>query len=66
MEIKAIPAGQIMEQEKGLLKTAFQNFPSLPLEDIDKIFEDKYPSYAHYKEGFNPRQTKDEIMTYKK
>ena len=38
----------------------------LPLEDIDKIFEEKYPSYALHKKGFNPRQIKDELMTYKK
>jgi len=38
----------------------------LPLEDIDKIFEEKYPSYALHKKGLNPNQIKDEIMTYKK
>ena len=38
----------------------------LPLEDIDKIFEEKYPSYALHKKGLNPKQIKDEIMTYKK
>jgi len=38
----------------------------LPLEDIDKIFEEKYPSYALHKKGLNIKQIKDEIMTYKK
>ncbi|MFX1567624.1 MAG: transglutaminase family protein [Promethearchaeota archaeon] len=38
----------------------------LPLEDIDKIFEENYPSYAFHKKGLNPKQIKDEIMTYKK
>ncbi len=38
----------------------------LPLEDIDKIFEEKYPFYALYKEGKNLRQIKEQTMTYKK
>ena len=38
----------------------------LHLEDIDKIFEENYPSYALHKKGLNPKQIKDEIMTYKK
>ncbi len=38
----------------------------LPLEDIDIIFEENYPSYALHKKGFNPKQIKEEIMTYKK
>ena len=38
----------------------------LPLEDIDKIFEEKYPFYALYKEGNNLRQIKEQTMTYKK
>ncbi|MFW9999203.1 MAG: transglutaminase family protein [Candidatus Hodarchaeota archaeon] len=38
----------------------------LPLEEIDKIFEEKYPSYALHKKGFNPKQIQDEILTYKK
>ncbi|MFW9901384.1 MAG: transglutaminase family protein [Candidatus Thorarchaeota archaeon] len=41
-------------------------YADLPLEEIDKIFEEKYPSYALYKKGLNPPQIKDEIMAYKK
>jgi len=38
----------------------------LPLEEIDKIFEEKYPSYALYKKGHNMKQIKESTLTYKK
>lgn len=38
----------------------------LPLEDIDKIFEEKYTSYALHKKGLNVKQIKDKTLTYKK
>ena len=38
----------------------------LPLEDIDKIFEEKYPFYSLYKKGNNLRQIKEKTLTYKK
>ncbi len=38
----------------------------LPLIDIDKIFEEKYPSYASYKQGGHFKQIKEKTLTYKK
>jgi hypothetical protein len=38
----------------------------LPLKDIDKIFEEKYPFYHLYKNGNNLRQIKEKTLTYKK
>ena len=38
----------------------------LPLEDIDRIFEEKYTSYALYKKGLYTKQIKDTTLTYKK
>jgi len=38
----------------------------LPLEDIDKIFEEKYPSYALNKKELHLKQIKDETLTYKR
>jgi len=37
----------------------------LPLEDIDLIFEENYPSYALYKKGENLKQIKEKTLTYK-
>jgi len=41
-------------------------YASLPLEDIDKIFEEKYYGYKLYKKGFHLRRIKDKSVTYKK
>ena len=38
----------------------------LPLEDIAKVFEEKYPALRQFKEGVLPKQIKDKTMTYKK
>ncbi len=38
----------------------------LPLKDIDKIFEENYPSYAFYKKGNNLKQIREKTLTYKK
>ena len=41
MKIEVIPAGQIMDREKELLKLAFQHCPVLPLEEIDVLIVDR-------------------------
>ncbi|MCK4370012.1 MAG: transglutaminase domain-containing protein [Candidatus Lokiarchaeota archaeon] len=41
-------------------------YVDLPLEEIDKIFEEKYPSYAVYKKGGHLKQIKEKTLTYKK
>ncbi|GAJ07752.1 unnamed protein product, partial [marine sediment metagenome] len=38
----------------------------LPLENIDKIFKEKYPFYVLYKKGHNLKQIKEKTLTYKK
>ena len=38
----------------------------LPLENIDKIFEENYRFYALYKKGHNLKQIKEKTLTYKK
>ena len=38
----------------------------LALDHIDRIFEEKYTSYALYKKGLNIKQIKDTTLTYKK
>ncbi len=38
----------------------------LPLKDIEKIFEEKYPWYVLYKAGNNFEQIKEKTLTYKK
>ncbi len=38
----------------------------LPLKEIDRIFEEKYPFYALYKKGGNLRQIREKTLTYKK
>ncbi|MBY8991189.1 MAG: transglutaminase domain-containing protein [Candidatus Lokiarchaeota archaeon] len=38
----------------------------LPLEEIAKVFEEKYPALRQFKEGTLPKQIKDKTMTYKK
>ncbi len=41
MELKVLPAQQIMEEEKGLLEMASQNCSRLPLEEIDVLVIDQ-------------------------
>jgi len=41
MEIKVLPALQIMDREKELLEMALQNCPRLPLKDIDVLIVDE-------------------------
>ena len=38
----------------------------LPLDDIAKVFEEKYPAINQFKSGVLPKQIKDKTMTYKK
>jgi len=38
----------------------------LPLDDIDKVFEEKYHSYALYKKGLTVEPLRDKSVTYKK
>ena len=38
----------------------------LPLDDIAKVFEEKYPAINQFKNGILPKQIKDKTMTYRK
>jgi hypothetical protein len=41
-------------------------YADLPLDEIDKIFEEKYPSYAKYKKEGIFKPIKEKTLTYKK
>jgi len=38
----------------------------LPLDDIARVFEEKYPELTRFKKGMLPKQIKEKTLTYKK